>query len=267
MLDYREIIKNVCETRSLTYRDLAENCQIHASYFSRVMREKADFSHEQVFLICQYLGFEDDELDYLLTLRDAQTSSQHEHASYCWRKAKALQDKHSKTGKRLKKTEEPDPTHIDEYYKSSWTAIIHMYLSIDRFRLQPETIAKHLNLSPKMVERELSLLKKLKIIYMKNGHLQLSNKRIHLEADSPLSQRNHINWRLQALTSLSETRTKDSDYHMSAVFSATETGKRKIREKYKEFVAEAQKIAEEAGTGEEVYAISFDLFDLLPAED
>ena len=71
---YRELIKSLSKRETLTFRQICQITNIHSSYFSRVMNERADFSQEQLFLIGKSLKLSGWELDFLLLLGERDPS-------------------------------------------------------------------------------------------------------------------------------------------------------------------------------------------------
>ena len=51
-----------------------------------------------------------------------------------------------------------------------------------------------------------------------------------------------------------------SDYHLSAMFSCDENGKNKIKNHFKKFIIEVQKIVQKSQENDDAYFIGLDLF-------
>ena len=77
--DYRTILRRVVEERkemesNLTFQSLAEKTRIPKSYISKVVTGKAHFNYDQLFSICEILGMNQDQTDYLCLLLEQERS-------------------------------------------------------------------------------------------------------------------------------------------------------------------------------------------------
>jgi uncharacterized protein (TIGR02147 family) len=260
-LDYREIIKNLCKKTKISQKNLALSAGIHTSYFSRVMTGGADFSSSQLYLIASDLGISGWELDYFLLLGEYWSSSHHSHKQHLLSKIKDLQKKHSKVISKMKDVEtEMSESYIREYYAEAVTAKIHMLLTIDKYQKNPMLICNKILIPEFKLKLELEKLSRIGVIKEDKGEWKVLKFNVHLDESSAISPQNHINWRLESIQNIQKRTPRPSDYHMSAVFSTDENGKLKIKEMFKEFVVEAQKVAGQVKDQEDVYHISFDLF-------
>ena len=107
--NYRELIKSLFKAEGLSYRQVCQKTNIHSSYFSRVMSEKADFSQEQIYLIgkvCKLSGW---ELDFLLLLVERDSSSLKIHSQYIDKKIKAIRNEKQKVQKSESSIDGPKP--------------------------------------------------------------------------------------------------------------------------------------------------------------
>src|SRR5262245_46180961 len=78
--DYRHVLRQFIHEKkatwtSLTDQEIAKNCGIQKSYFSRVLSGHADLSADQIFKIADYLGLKPVELKYVQLLLEYARSS------------------------------------------------------------------------------------------------------------------------------------------------------------------------------------------------
>jgi len=261
-LDYRLLIRELSEEKGVSQRSLAESASVHASYFSRVMAGKADFSHDQLFSIGKDLGLVSWELSYLLLLGEHASAGTAQLKGFLRARIQKIQEERQKifrdqSGVEMLREQE----RIESYYADPLTAKVHICLTIKRFREKPLLIAGRLNVSEARIHSELEKLGKLGIIERDHrGAVTGVKFNIHLDENHPLSAQNHANWRLESIRKIQEREKKPSDYHFSAVFSTDTEAKLKIKDMFKAFVLAAQSEASEQRANEDLCVISFDLF-------
>ena len=103
----------------------------------------------------------------------------------------------------------------------------------------------------------------LDLISIVDNVITVHRDTMHLDAADPLTKRNQINWRLEAVTRLARRDDDGSDYSFMAVFTSSHPVKKMIREAFKVFVLETQRMvaaAPQKGEDEDVQAMVFDLF-------
>ncbi len=257
----------------LTYREIAEESRIHASYFSRVMMGKANFSTDQLFRIGEKLKFQSDELDYFLVLGSFELAITSSEKNYFSEKIKRVQHEKLKISERLdsKKVEihrsAAEELRFEIYYQDALTAEVHMWLTIDEYKINPSWIANQLKISQARLEKELLKLEKLNLLKRKQGKIIEVLSDLHLGEDSPISYRNHINWRLKAIQNLESgsaaedsAELKSTDYHLSVAFSADRETKEELRALIQDFILEAKKKVGFCSKPTEVYHLMLDLF-------
>lgn len=262
-IDYRNIIKERSKPKGLTFKSLAENCAIHTSYFSRVMMGKADFSDEQLYLIGKTLLLRDWEIDYFLLLGDFARSGNMKHKDFLLEKIEEMQKHKQKVGAQLQDTHTNFPeNYIELYYEEALTAKIHMHLTIERFRKNPDLLTKKLGISKTKLDSELRKLKFLHLIKEANPGVELLKTHVHLDESHPASPNNHINWRLESIGHISKRACHPTDYHLSVAFGSNEKIKKELKELFKKYVIQAQKIVKEnpATESEDIYFLNMDLY-------
>jgi transcriptional regulator with XRE-family HTH domain len=260
-LDYPDFIKDTAKNLGISYKTLATSARIHTSYFSRVMQGRADFSKEQLFLISKDLKLGPEEIDYLLMLGELRSSSLEEHKKFVLKKIKVIQSEKGKLLKKLtKETSELSKEDIAIYYQESITAKVHILLTIPKYQTTPLLICKKLFISEVKLNQELQKLKNLKIINLSKSKISIIKNSVHLDESHMASQQNHINWRIETINHLIKRSGNPSDYHLSAMFSCDENGKSEIKDHFKKFIVEVQKIVQLSPDNDDAYFIGLDLY-------
>lgn len=261
-LKYRTALETAAKTRKITYRSLAMASRIHTSYFSRVMVGDADFTPSQLHLVAQELKFNTHEIEYLQLLLQEETGQNPAYKNFAREKARTFREEHSKLERRLEsKPKKLSENELEVYYREALTAKIHIHFTIEKFQQKPQLVKAKLGLSDAKFNDELEKLSGLGLIQVKkDGTIEPMVRMILLEEANPLSPSNHTNWRLEAIQWLQRREPVPGDYHFSAVFSADEGAKLKIKELFKKFIVEAQKATAESPQDDQVYHIGFDLY-------
>ncbi len=260
---YRDLIKFLSKREHLTFRQICQKTNIHSSYFSRVMNDRADFSKEQLFLIGEIFQLSGWELDFFLLLGERDSSSVKGHADYLDQKVKAIKNEKQTVLSNLKGiTQTMSEKEKEDYYKNPWTALVLMYLTIEKYRKKPKLMAKALHTDFSVIEKQLRTLIKLGLIQKKGEDFEVIKKSIHIDETHKMHRPNLINWRLQAIHYLQQGQAKESDWQFSTLFSTTEEKKKKIRDLFKTFVVEAQKMVgpESPESEVKVFYMNFDLY-------
>lgn len=262
-LEYRKIVRLSLSQRRMTAGEAAEKVGVHGSYFSRVMKENAEFSAEQLFSLAKIFEFSPDETEYFLLLGEKSRSGVVSHQQFLKKQIEDIRGQKLKLKEDLKdatilETATPD---YAQYYLEAMTARIHMYLCLDPYRLHPDRIREKLGITPEKLKEELNKLEALALIRTEGGQIRLLKDSVHLDEGDRLSPINHANWRIETVQRLARRQKRKDDYHCTANFTTNEEGQRAIKEAFKEFLLKAQKIVQGAGTEAGVYTLCFDIYE------
>ncbi|MBL6991708.1 MAG: hypothetical protein ISR65_18145 [Bacteriovoracaceae bacterium] len=260
-LDYREIIKFYSRDLSFSQKELSNWARVHTSYFSRVMKNEADFSSSQLYNIAQALHIEGSKLEYFLILGEIAHSTDIGHKKFLQEKLSEARKKIKQLSSRIKNlSKELSSEEITSYFQEVITTKVHMLLTMTRFRKNLDTIVKELSIDKETLKLELRKLQSLGLITYQDNKVKEVKKMVHLPEEHPISRKNHLLWRLETVHKLGHKIKKNSDYHFSASFSATEVEKEYIKNRFKDFIVEAQQSVSKATGIFNVYHIGFDLY-------
>ena len=157
-------------------------------------------------------------------------------------------------------TEQANSISAKEYYQESLTSDIHMYLTIPEYKHDPKKLKNQLLISDERLDEELTLLKKLGLVKFNSGKVIDVISSLHLEESSPLSFRNHINWRLRAIQMLEQRHKRDNEYHLSVAFTSDIEAQLEIKQKLRDAVLEIRKIVENCNQPQKVGHLLMDFF-------
>jgi uncharacterized protein (TIGR02147 family) len=258
-----EAINSLIESKNLNFRRVCEAAEIHASYFSRVMKGAGSFSQQQIFRIAHSLSLSAVETDYLFLLWQGQEAQNAEEKEFFKNKIRKIREAELKVLKQLGNAMpniQEDRAKLEIYYSESVTAMVHMLLTIAEYRREPSKICKKIGVSEGKLEQELKKLESLNLIQRNKLEILSVQESIHLDEDSSLSFRNHINWRLKTIQNLEKQTPVGGDYHLSVAFTADEETKFRLKQVLRNAVIEAQKIVSDCKDNREIYYLTMDLF-------
>lgn len=263
--DYREIIRSTFKSLGLSSKSVAMAAVIHPAFFSRVMMGKASFSPSQMFLIGKALQLDGWRLEYFLLLGDLEFAANAKHKIYLKQKIEKIRQEQQALGSKLhiaRAENLEESLRLAKYYSETITARIHMYLTIPRYRQNPDLICRSAGISKSKFHQEIAKLESLGIITTGNGNIDMNQDTLHLEMEHVLAPQNNINWRLDAIKAINERNPKSTGYHMSAAFTADAATMTKVRNRFKAFVVEVKDLVSGSSNPdeEEVWSMGFDLY-------
>jgi uncharacterized protein (TIGR02147 family) len=234
----------------------AIGCQ--PAYVSQVLSGAPDLSLEQADRLSRHLGHTTEERRYLQLLVQrarAGTPSLREDLEEQLAQARERQLV-LKDRLKIRSVREADQPR----YFSSWHyAGVHVALTVPALRTR-DAIAAYLGLPAARVAEVLDTLVSMGLARReRDGSYATGEARLHLGHDSPLIERHHSNWRLQAIRALDRRRA--GDQHYSSVVTISREDALRIRE---DLVAAIEKVKKSVkdSPAEEIYCFSLDFFGM-----
>ncbi|MGE0174588.1 MAG: DUF4423 domain-containing protein [Oligoflexales bacterium] len=264
-IDYRKILRQFAEERkalspSLNYRSIALAMRMEPSFLSKVMRGNTHFSRDQLFSACECLKLGAEDCSFLQLLHEYQTSGLQRRKDILWREIKhhikIRNDTSSHIDAQVVHSKERD---ISTYYLDPMNQIVHVALSIEKCRKDPDKLASVLGIPRDQMHQALAKLGEMGLIKVEDGEIRVLSSDMQLSRDAA----EYYPWRLQ-LMMLGQIRAqrlpKEQAYGYSVVFSSDEKAREKILAKFFEFLKDAQKIAVDA-PADNVYQMNFDVIN------
>lgn len=262
--DYRQCLRWALERlrsrgERITAASLAEAARIQGPYLSKVLAGQADLNEDQLYLVAKRLRLSSDENHYftlLFRLAKAQVAERRKEIRASideFRDEIASPAKNRNAEKLLVESDA-----FARYYLNPYMQIVHMYLTIPKWRANPSQLAEALGLASERMTEILATLEALGIIELRSGSYHVLKEQLHLPRSSPLCNPQQA---LMKVAGVERSRTLSTErvYSFSAAFSANEKARRRIQEEFAEFLAKVESIVREAPS-EEVYQVGFDLF-------
>ncbi|MEY4630913.1 MAG: hypothetical protein RIQ81_1033 [Pseudomonadota bacterium] len=263
--DYRTAIKQhlvelkKAKGRSLSFAALAAAMRVQHTYLSTVLSGNGHLSSDQVFIAIKYLALTEREAEYLSLLHEHNRSTFAERKLILKKQMDQLSSEHLKT-----QSHAPSPVMADNgsdaviaFYLDINALFVHMFLSIDSYRSQPEKVREQLHLSRLAFEKALDRCEKAQLIHRAPDGIKIIKENIHLPPDSPLFSAFRVAMRLKALELLQNAQTQN-DYSLSVLYSAKSDTQQEVREKFLDFLKWVQKKTQ-SDRPDTVFQLNFDL--------
>lgn len=267
--DYRKILATTLEEKKFldkkyTYQRMADHMRIQKPYISKVINNRADFSSDQLYMACDFLGIDGEERDYMLLLLEHERSLYPERRDKLKERIEEIQDKKRDSGEHISRKvkmmsggEFDNSTYI-EYYLDPIVLIVHIFLTIKRFRTNTDKICEELQISKQHLGEILTKLVKMGIIEVKGDKINILMSNLHLPKDSQIIFPHH-----QLINQLGLLRKNrlpsNKKKNFCVTFASDEKTRKKIEEEFNVFLDKVQRMAM-GSTAKECYQLNFDLF-------
>jgi uncharacterized protein (TIGR02147 family) len=264
-IDYRDVLTHFVQERrnlgnKITFQQLAESALVQKSYLSQVMAKRAELSSDQLFLLCEFCCFSEEEVEYLYLLLEYSRCSIKKRKELLKNRIEKIRAKHRETDKHIE-SRSIKKDFADEFYLDSWNQLIHVCLSIEKYRNNPNLLANDLQITQSRLIEILDRLMRFEIIKWHNNKIEVLINNLHLNKNSPV----YSAWKNQVrIMSMSRTQAMPvaDAYNFAVLFSATEETKNFVHEQFLKFLQAVQPNVKDA-PAENVFQMNFDLFKWL----
>lgn len=267
--DYRKALRDILDERkradaSLSFASYADAIGVQKTFVSKVLGGNAHLSDDQLYLTFNYLNLSKDESSYFRLLYDYARSGLHNRKKEILSEIRKIQEEkrqlklHTQSEVQMPATNED----LSEYYLDPLNLIVHAFLSIPKFSLNPALVADSLEIPIEMLNLILERLKRLKIIeYTKlGGKTTVLRYALHLDVNSVYCKPHQQLFRLKSAEQIAKL-SPDQRFVYSLTFSADHEIKGQIQEMYLEYMKKVEKMLDSKVSSEDVvYQINFDLF-------
>lgn len=262
-LSYRALIRDRLKSlklgpKKLGTLKLAEMTGLHSSFVSSVLQEHKHFNSDQVYSVCEAVGFTGIEIDYILLLHSCERSTQKGLKSKYFSEIKKIQEESKKVHKVLSVKKQKDLDLIlSEYYSDPYFKIIHVHLSVPRFNKSPLLLADELMLPVSKITHCLEKLEEFGIIKQDKGGVKVLKRHLHLPKDFFICQAHQT-----TMKSISQQKImnlpKDKKETFCVTFSGTKKTYSEVHEAFLEFLKKSENCVKDAKS-ENVFQMTFDL--------
>lgn len=242
-----------------TFERMAEACRVQKSYLSRSLSGKAQLNADQVFLACQYLGFDKDEKNYTLTLEAYERSTIPERQDELMSEAMQIKQSHQTTEANLPPSVRTEiPENWMSLYFTPYAELVHMALTIPKYRKNPKALEALFPISSKALQDIIETLERIGLILNTAEGMTVSAMDTHLKKDSSFFRTQSFIRHMHALEAQSQQRDPNG-YQFSALFTADEETRQAIQKILLDGVEKAHAYVQRADD-KEVYQLNIGLF-------
>ncbi len=235
---------------------LAKSLGCQTAFVSQVLNSDTHFSLEHSILVGQFLGLSKEENNYLILLVNYARAGNHHLKNHFLEQIKQVQVEAKKIEKRISSQSYLAPLKQSIYYSAWYYSAVHILVSIPTFQT-PHAISQHLHLPRELVKEVLDFLENVGLIMLQNNLYKIGPTRIHVGKASPYLAQHHINWRHQAIQSL--TKKDFSNFHYSSVVSLSLKDAEEIKGLLLAALEKSEKILQ-ASKEEAAFGFCFDFF-------
>ncbi|MEQ1724107.1 MAG: TIGR02147 family protein, partial [Pseudobdellovibrio sp.] len=174
--DYRDYIKaNFSALPNSGYgklAELADSSGVNRATITLVLKKERDFTSDQAFNACQFLGLNKIETDYFLNSVQMQKAAQTKVRNHYRDKLDLIRNEHQDLQKRLGKSKEFDENAKAQFYSNWFYSAIRLSTSIAE-NDNIDTIAKHLDLPLNVVKQVVDFLLEHKLVSQIDNKLKI----------------------------------------------------------------------------------------------
>ena len=264
--EYRRLIEIAFKLKSKpqkkTFAAAAVHCRVQPTYFSNVIKGRADFNDDQIYSLSEYLGLSEMEENYLKACHQWARSGLKERRQFLQDKITSLREQALSPAHRFKAAKVEKLSSEEEmlFFLDPIHQVVMLALGIDRDAKVLEKIKSELSLSQSRLDSILENLVKLdRIKFEKNRYVKTSHN-YHLGADSKI-----LSLHQERLRSLSVERMRQLSRKDFKAFSVSLGASRKDRGAVEEILTEAleriRKVTTESTfEPDTVYQMNLDFF-------
>lgn len=251
--------------RRPTFQAMAEHCRVQKTYLSKVLNHDVHLSEDQLFLALDFLSFDDDAREFTHLLMAWEKSQIPSRRDQLEKKLKKIRSEKLKTESNLDVNSTLiQATDLTAYFLDPMMQVVHMYLTIKKFSMDPNKIAELLHLRPQSLHKYFRSLESMGLIRThasrgKIDRIEIIRKNLHLPQESILQSSYASRMRLKAIERM-DVLDSDEAYRFSVIFSADTKTRERIHASFMEWLKGAQKQVQ-ASREEEVYQMNFDLLN------
>lgn len=262
--DYRQILCAVVSERkrldsTVNFQHMATHVRIPKSYLSKVIHGKADLNSDQLFLVCKFLDFNDQESAYMQLLLEYARTGITARKENLLIEIRQIQTRQLDTKEHIKAV--AIGTLSDEltaYYLDPLIQLTHICLSIPRYQKDQNLLAHDLRVPVSKLLTAINKLEQMRVISRTKDGIRLDLENIHLPKNSPVykSWRNQL--KLKAMSRV-DSIPEENVYSFSVVFSSHEEIRKEIHSRFLSFLKGIEELVR-SGPQEDAYQMSFELF-------
>lgn len=207
---------------------LAEAMDCQTAYVSHVLNGSNHLSLEQAEKCAKWMGLDSEETEYLILLVLAQRAGTKSLEKIFNNQITVYRDKNMDLKKRVESGESLSLEMQKTYYSHWHYSAIHMALNIPHLQVL-EALQNHFQIPLSRLNEVLHFLLSSRLIKKDKERFVILKPFLHLDKQSELIVRHHINWRSRAIDALLVNSHRD--LHYSGVMTLSRDDYEWVREK------------------------------------
>lgn len=246
------------ESRRGIKKELAEHINIHPTSLSQVLAQSRSFTEEQVFLLNEFLNFNETESQYVFLLFQISNAQNLKYKNYLNKRKENFKKKLLNLSNRIEKDKTMEEEQKAIFYSAWYYTCIWVYISIKGGKTR-EDICERFDLDVKKVNEVLDFLIETDLAYLENRRYFNKINRTHLEKNSPYLKQHHANWRIKSIEK--KDRAEESDLSFTAPLSLSKKDFDLLREEIVELIKKVSDTVKETRP-EDIYCLNLDFFKI-----
>jgi uncharacterized protein (TIGR02147 family) len=182
---------------------LSRHIGVHTSLISQVLKGYKDWSLDQAFGVCDFLGLNDSETKIYMNLVESERASRKSYREFLIRERNTIRKKSQDVRSRITEASELNDEQKGVFYSHWYFSAIRILTSLKGIK-SAEKIADCLGLDIATVRYALDFLVRVKLCKYENSEFKMGPNRTHVSHDSPFVSRHHTNWRLKGIEMMNE---------------------------------------------------------------
>ena len=257
--DYKEALKLYIRNHGKArgaFKNLAEYLGVHATLVSQILSGSKDFTEEQIFSACEFLGIAKLECHYLWLLVQIERAGSVKLKNHYQELKNELRKQSLQVSNRVQKNRKLSQDEKAIFYSSWIYSAVQVASTLDR-NVDFEFICDRFHLSPAKAREILDFLIQIQMVVEKEGRFYPGATSTHLEKKSPFIVKHHTSWRLKAIQAAENL--SDEELIYSANFSVSKKDFATLREEMVQVIQRFLNVVKDS-PAEEVAQFNLDFF-------
>lgn len=262
--DYKVALKSLISSKGIegrgSFKKLAEYLGVHATLVSQILSGSKDFTEEQIFSACEFLGISKLECHYLWILVQIERAGSLKLKNHYEELKDQLRKQALQVTNRVQKNHELTEAEKAIFYSSWVYSAVQLATTLEK-SVDFNFICKRFHLSPAKAREVLDFLIGTQLISEKDGIFSSRMIITHLEKNSPFAVTHHTNWRLKAIEAAQNLSDEELIYSVNV--SLSKENFIKLREEMVQVIQSFLKVVHDS-PAEDIAQFNLDLFWIRP---
>ena len=240
------------------FKRIAAALRMHSTRVSQIFNSGIDLTLEQAADFCHFWGLSQLESEYfLLLVQKARAGSAH-LSKILEAQADGLRAKARHLEARIKTEVMLSESDRSKFYSSWIYSGVRLATSIPHMN-SVDALAEYFDLPRAFVIQIIDFLLEAELCERSGHSIQMKAKSTHLETNSPLVHRHHVNWRIKALSGLENRR--DDEISFTCPASIAKSDQTEIRDLLMKSMDRFLRSARASDPPDTLICLNLDLFN------